>query len=92
MDNNILDFEDKLHINLWFESDEGKHFIKALKDMQQNHLNLAQNMHLKLMNPNEQVSVQVNQATGVKEVLDFIEAISLEVKERKKEEKEKSEE
>lgn len=83
-----LEFEDKLHINLWFESDEGKKFLETLKDMHQGHLDLAQGMYLKLADPNEQIVAQVNQATGVKEILDFIEIISVEVKEKKKEVKE----
>lgn len=91
MDNNKLEFEDKLHINLWFESEEGQKFLSALKDMHQNHLDLAQTMYLKVVNPNEQIAAQVNQATGVKEVLDFVDAISMEVKERKKEVKDSSE-
>lgn len=91
MEDNRLDFEDKLHINLWFESEEGKKFLEAIKEMHSNHLELAQTMYLKVASPNEQISVQVNQATGIKEILDFIETISLEVKEKKKEVKEQSE-
>lgn len=91
MEDNKLEFEDKLHINLWLESEDGKKFLKTLKDMHENHISLAQSMYLKVVNPNEQIAAQINQATGVKEILDFIGAISIEVKERKKEAKEKSE-
>lgn len=91
MENNKLEYNDKLHIDEFFKSDGGKKFISALKDTYEAHLNLAQTMYTKIINPNEQISVQVNQATGVKEVIDFIEAISIEVKEKKKEEEEQSE-
>lgn len=91
MEDNRLDFEDKLHINLWFESEEGKKFLEAIKEIHSSHLDVAQTMYLKLANPNEQISAQVNQAAGIKEILDYIDTISLEVKERKKEVKEQSE-
>lgn len=91
MEDNRLDFEDKLHINLWFESEEGKKFLEAIKEIHSNHLDVAQTMYLKLANPNEQISAQVNQAAGIKEILDYIDTISLEVKERKKEVKEQPE-
>ena len=91
MESKAVDFEDKLHINLWFESDDGKKFLEIIKDMHSNHLELSQTMYLKLTDPNEQIAAQVNQATGIKEILDFIEAVSLEVKEKKKEVKEQSE-
>ena len=91
MEDNRLDFEDKLHIDLWFESEEGKKFLEAIKEIHSNHLDVAQTMYLNVANPNEQISAHVNQAAGIKEILDYINTISLEVKERKKEVKEQSE-
>ena len=86
-----LDLVDKKHINSWLTSEDGKLFVKTIRDMYENHLDLAQSMYLKVVNPNEQISVQVNQAVGIKEVLDFIDSLDREIKEAKKEADKKSE-
>lgn len=88
----ILRHEDKKQMDSFFSSDVGKLFIKTLEDMHENHINLAKNMYLKVVNPNEQIAAQVNQATGVEEVLDFIQASMNEVREVKKKEEEKKSE
>lgn len=87
MENNEpITLEDKKRLNAMLKTEEGELFIKLLKDMHEAHLDLAQGMYLKVVNPSEQVVAQVNQAAGVKEVLDFIEATKAEVEEAKKEE------
>ena len=68
----------------FFESEEGKLFRQLLKDMQEERLDLAQTAYLKLQMPNEQISANVNQAGGIKAVIDFIDSIEAEVKEHKK--------
>lgn len=89
MENNEpITLEDKKRLNAMLKTEEGELFIKLLKDMHEAHLDLAQGMYLKVVNPSEQVVAQVNQAAGVKEVLDFIEATKAEVEESKKEEEE----
>ena len=90
MENNEpITLEDKKRLNAMFKSEEGELFIKLLKDMHEAHLDLAQGMYLKVVNPAEQNCAQVNQASGIKEVLGFIEATEQEVTEAKKEEEEK---
>lgn len=89
--NEPLELVDKKHINSWLTSEDGKLFVKTIRDMYENHLDLAQSMYLKVVNPNEQISVQVNQAVGIKEVLDFIDSLDREIKEAKKEADKKSE-
>lgn len=81
--NDILSVHDKKQLNALFVSEEGEMFIKTIREMYENHLSLAQTMYLKLENPNEQIAVQVNQATGIKEILDFVDTVKREVKERK---------
>ena len=89
MENNEpITLEDKKRLVAMLKTEEGELFIKLLKDMHEAHLDLAQGMYLKVVNPSEQVVAQVNQAAGVKEVLDFIEATKAEVEEAKKEEEE----
>lgn len=90
MENNEpITLSDKKRLNAMFKSEEGELFIKLLKDMHEAHLDLAQGMYLKVVNPSEQTCAQVNQAAGIKEVLGFIEATEQEVAEAKKEEEEK---
>lgn len=89
--NNSLDIRDKQHIDEWLKSDAGKKFFESIRDAYDSHLVLAQNIHTKLQCPNEQISVQVSMAAGIKEIIDFVEAIQLEVKEHKKEVEEQSE-
>lgn len=86
-----LTFEQKNRMHVWLTSKDGEPFVQAIRDMYQNHLDLAQGMYLKLANPNEQIATQVNQAVGIKEILDFVDTIEREVKEKKKEVKEQSE-
>ena len=89
MDNNEpITIEDKKRLVFMFQSEEGKLFIKLLKDMHEAHLDLAQGIYMKLPTPNEQICANVHQASGIKEVLGFIEATEQEVKEVKKEEEE----
>lgn len=89
--NDPLTFEQKNRMHIWLTSEDGELFVKAIKDMYQNHIDLAQGMYLKLASPNEQIAAQINQATGIKEITDFIETIDREVKEKKKEVKKQSE-
>ena len=84
--NEPITIEDKKRLVSMFDTEEGKLFIKLLKDMQEAHLDLAQGLYLKVITPNEQVCANVNQAAGIKEVIGFIEATQSEVKEVKKEE------
>lgn len=90
--NEPLSFEQKNIMHIWLTSKDGEPFVRAIKDMYQNHIDLAQGMYLKLTNPNEQIATQINQAVGIKEILDFIDAIEREVKEKKKEVKEQQSE
>lgn len=90
--NDILSVNDKKKLNALFCSEDGEMFIKTIREMYENHLSLAQTMYLKLENPNEQIAVQVNQATGIKEILDFVDTVKREVKERKRKEAESSSE
>ena len=90
--NEPISYTDKKGMHtFFFESDEGELFRKLLKDMQEERLNIAQTAYLKLQMPNEQVAANVNQAGGIKAVLDFIDSIDAEVKEHKKGEQESSE-
>jgi hypothetical protein len=68
----------------FFESEEGELFRQLLKDMQEERFDLAQTAYLKLQMPNEQIAANVNQAGGIKAVIDFIDSIEAEVKEHKK--------
>lgn len=91
MENNEpITIEDKKRLVAMFQSEEGQLFIRLLKEMHESHLDLAQGMYLKVLQPNEQICAQVNQAAGLKELIGFIEATEQEVKEVKKEEEEKS--
>lgn len=90
--NEPLSFEQKNVMHIWLTSKDGEPFVRTIKEMYQNHLDLAQGMYLKLANPNEQIATQINQAVGIKEIIDFIDAIEREVAEKKKEvKKEQSE-
>lgn len=86
----MLDIQDKQHVEEWLKSDAGEKFFKSIKEAYDSHLVLAQSIHTKLQCPNEQISVQVSMAAGIKEIIDFVEAIQLEVKEYKKEVEEQS--
>lgn len=86
-----ITLDEKKRLYAFFKSEDGKVFIDLIKDMQASHLDLAQGMYLKVLQPNEQVCTQVSMAGGVKEVLDFIEQVEVEVKEAKKEEEENQE-
>jgi len=80
-----LSYTDKKGMyTFFFESEEGELFRQLLKDMQEERLNLAQSAYLKLQMPNEQIVANVNQAGGIKAVIDFIDSIEVEVKEHKK--------
>ena len=79
-----LDDKKRLH-SFFFESEEGELFRKLLKDMQEERLDIAQSAYLKLQMPNEQISANVNQAGVIKAVIDFIDSIDNEVKNKKKE-------
>ena len=80
-----LSYKMKLEMHTWFCSEPGKAFVKELEEGVNAHMRTAQLASAKFEQPNQQISAQVNQATGVQEVIDFINAIDLEVKERKKE-------
>mgnify|MGYP006908809870 CR=1 FL=1 len=83
--NDPITLDDKKRLYaFFFESEEGELFRKLLKDMQEERLNIAQSAYLKLQMPNEQLAVNVNQAGGIKAVIDFIDSINIEVKENKK--------
>ena len=83
--NDPITLDDKKRLYaFFFESEEGELFRKLLKDMQEERLNIAQSAYLKLQMPNEQIAVNVNQAGGIKAVIDFIDSINIEVKENKK--------
>jgi len=88
--NEPLRYEDKKRLHpFFFETEEGELFRQLLKDMQEERLNIAQTAYLKLQMPNEQIVANVNQAGGIKAVIDFIDSIDAEVKERKKGEDQK---
>lgn len=90
MENNEpITLEDKKRLVAMFKTEEGELFFKLLKDMHEAHLGLAQTIYLKLTDPSEQICANVHQATGIKEVIDFIEATKAEVNEAKKEEEAK---
>lgn len=86
-----LSYKMKLEMHTWFCSEPGKAFVKELEEDVNAHMRTAQLASTKFEQPNQQISAQVNQATGVQEVIDFINAIDLEVKERKKEEQKSKE-
>lgn len=87
-----LSFEQKNVMHIWLTSKDGEPFVRAIKEMYQYHIDLAQGMYLRASNPNEQIAAQVNLSAGIKEILDFIDAIEREVAEKKKEvKKEQSE-
>lgn len=88
--NEPITYEDKKRWHsFFFESEDGELFRKLLKDMQTERLNYAQDMCMKLQNPNEQIAANVNQAGGIKLVIDFLDSIDAEVKEHKKKEGQK---
>lgn len=90
--NEPISYEDKKRLHsFFFESEEGELFRKLLKDMQEERLDIAQSAYLKLQMPNEQIAANVNQAGGIKAVIDFIDSIDNEVKNKKKEAQGKSE-
>lgn len=90
--NEPLSYEDKKRMySFFFESEEGELFRKLAEDMRQERLSVAQTAYLHVAQPNEQIAANVNQATGIKAVIDFIDSIELEVKEKRKGEKEQSE-
>lgn len=83
--NDPITLDDKKRLYaFFFESEEGELFRKILRDMQEERLDIAQSAYLKLQMPNEQISANVNQAGGIKAVIDFIDSINNEVKENKK--------
>ena len=83
--NDPITLDDKKRLYaFFFESEEGELFRKLLKDMQEERLDIAQSAYLKLQMPNEQIAANVNQAGGIKAVIDFIDSINIEVKENKK--------
>ena len=83
--NEPISYEDKKRLHsFFFESEEGELFRKLLKDMQEERLDVAQTAYLNLQLPNEQIVANVNQAGGIKAVIDFIDSINIEVKEKKK--------
>ena len=92
MEPNSLQLESKIRMVEWFRSEDGQLFVDLLEDMHKNHLETAEVMYSKVLDPNQQIAAQVNQATGIKEVLDFIKTMELEVKEHKKKEEEESSE
>lgn len=88
--NEPISYEDKKRMHsFFFESEEGQLFRKIVKDMQEDRLNVAQTAYLKLQMPNEQIVAAVNQASGIKEIIDFIDSIEAEVKAHKKQEEQK---
>ena len=83
--NDPITLDDKKRLYaFFFESEEGELFRKILRDMQEERLDIAQSAYLKFQMPNEQISANVNQAGGIKAVIDFIDSINIEVKENKK--------
>lgn len=91
--NEPISYEDKKRMHsFFFESEEGQLFRKIVKDMQEDRLNVAQTAYLKLQMPNEQIVAAVNQASGIKEIIDFIDSIEAEVKAHKKQEEQKQSE
>lgn len=83
--NDPITLDDKKRLYaFFFESEEGELFRKLLKDMQEERLDVAQSAYRHVTQPNEQISANVNQAGGIKAVIDFIDSINNEVKENKK--------
>ena len=88
--NEPISYEDKKRMyTFFFDSEEGELFRKIIKDMQEDRLNVAQTAYLKLQMPNEQIAAAVNQASGIKEIIDFIDSIDAEVKAHKEGENQK---
>ena len=88
--NEPISYEDKKRMyTFFFDSDEGELFRKIIKDMQEDRLTVAQTAYLKLQMPNEQIAAAVNQASGIKEIIDFIDSIDAEVKAHKEGENQK---
>ena len=81
MENNEpLKYEEKRAMyTFFFESEEGKLFVKTLKDMQTHCLDQAM-----YTVQNEIVAANVHQAGGIKAVIDFIDTIHNEVEAHKK--------
>lgn len=91
--NEPLSYEDKKAMHtFFFESEEGELFRKLAEDMRQERLSVAQTAYLHVAQPNEQIAANVNQATGIKAVLDFIDSIHNEVEAKKKGEDQKQSE
>lgn len=91
--NEPVTYEDKKAMHsFFFESEQGELFRQILKDMQTERLEVAQTAYLHIANPNEQIVANVNQATGIKAVLDFIDSIHNEVENKRKEEEKKQSE
>ena len=88
--NEPISYEDKKRMyTFFFESEEGELFRKIVKDMHEDRLTVAQTAYLKLQMPNEQIVAAVNQASGIKEIIDFIDSIDAEVKAHKEGENQK---
>lgn len=88
MENNEpITYEQKKAMHsFFFESEEGKLFVKTLKDMQTHCLDQAM-----YTVQNEIVAANVHQAGGIKAVIDFIDTIHNEVEAHKKGEQKQSE-
>lgn len=87
----VLTVQSKRCIYNFLATKEGKDLINAIKQAHEDHLGLAQMLHTRISDPNQQIAAQVCVAAGIKEVIDFIEAIQNEIKELDKEEKAQSE-
>lgn len=87
MENNAPTLEDKKGMYaFFFENEAGEKFREILKDSRDNKLLHAEDAAQELQLPNEHIAAAVNQAKGIREIIDFIDSIEREVKAHKKQE------
>ena len=80
-----LTFKTKQEMHAWFTTEPGEAFIEQLKIGVEDHIRTAHNAADKFEQPDQQIAAHLNRARGIQEIVDFIEAIDREVKERKEE-------
>lgn len=85
-----LSFKTKQEIYNWLTTDKaGKIFLDEIKGAIQAHTLTAQLATNKYEQPNQQIAAHTNRAAGLQEIVDFVESIGQEIKEKRKEEQEK---
>ena len=87
-----LSFKTKQEIYNWLTNEKaGKAFLDEIKGAVQAHTLTAQLAANKYEQPNQQIAAQVNRAAGLQEIIDFVDSIALEIKEKRKERQAKEE-